>query len=93
MKFLVAPQSMRAVVAVVLAPYCRRMGKQIALSDLFTTSTDARTKEEDIAASSFSKKTLCLFCQLPQLTGGGVITQRGSFLSLLTLLCISQGLT
>ena len=35
MKFPVAPQSMRAVVAMVLAPYCSRMGNWIARSDLF----------------------------------------------------------
>ena len=69
MKFPVAPQSTRVVVATVLAPYCRQMGKWIALLDLFATSTDTRTKEEDVATSSFSKKTLHLFRQLPQLAG------------------------
>ena len=91
MKFLVAPQSTRVVVATVLAPYCRQMGKWIALSDLFATSTDTRTKEEDVATSSFSKKTLHLFRQLPQLAEGDIITQWGSFLSLPILLHISQG--
>ena len=52
MKFPVAPQSMRAVVATVLAPYCSRMGNCIAHSAWFATSTEAMTEEEDVVATS-----------------------------------------
>ena len=52
MKFPVAPQSTRVVVATVLAPYCSRMGNQIAHSDLFATSTEAMTEEEDVVTAS-----------------------------------------
>ena len=41
MKFLVAPQSIRAVVMMVLILYCRQMGNQIARSDWLATSTEA----------------------------------------------------
>ena len=43
MKFPVAPQSIRAVVATVLVLYCTRMGNQIARSDWLATSTEAMT--------------------------------------------------
>ena len=43
MKFLVAPQSIRAVVTTVLVLYCRQMGNRIAHSDWLATSTEAMT--------------------------------------------------
>ena len=52
MKFPVALQSTRAVVAMVLTPYCSQMGNQIAHSDLFATSTEVMTEEEDIVTTS-----------------------------------------
>ena len=69
------------------------MGNRIACSDLFATSTEAMTEEEDIVTTFCSKKTLCLFCQHPQLIGGVIITQQISFLFPLILLCIFQDLT
>ena len=93
MKFLVALQSTRAVVTTVLMPYCRWMGKRIALLDLLATSTDTITKEEDIVMASCSKKTLHPFHWLLWLTEGGTITQRISFLFLPILLCISPSPT
>ena len=64
MKFPVAPQSTRAVAAMVLDLYCRQMGNQIACLDLSATSTDMMTEEEgDVAAPSCSKKTLLPFCR------------------------------
>ena len=85
MKLLVAPQLMRAVVTTVLAPYFKRMGNWIARSDWFATNTDASVMEEDVAATSFSKKMLCLFRWLQWLIGEGIATQRISFPSLLIL--------
>ena len=93
MKFPVAPQSMRAMVATVLTPYCSRMGNQIAHSDLFATSTEAMTEEEDVVATPCSKKTLRLFCWLPQQVGEVVTTCRVSSLFPPILSHISQGLT
>ena len=52
MKFPVAPQSMRAVVAMVLTPYCSRMGNCIAHSAWFATSTEVMTEEADVVATS-----------------------------------------
>ena len=52
MKFPVALQSTRAVVAMVLTPYCSQMGNRIAHSDLFATSTEVMTEEEDIVTTS-----------------------------------------
>ena len=92
MKFPVAPQSTRVVVTMVLAPYRKRMGKWIALSDWFATSTDAIIEEEDIVATLCSKKTLHLFHRLWLLIGEVVITHWVSFLFLLTLLHISPDL-
>ena len=43
MKFPVAPQSIKVVVATVLILYCRRMGNQIARSDWLATSTEVMT--------------------------------------------------
>ena len=43
MRFPVAPQSIRVVVAMVLILYCRRMGNRIAHSDWLATSTEAMT--------------------------------------------------
>ena len=56
-------------------------------------STEAMTKEGDVEMTSCSKNTLCLFCRLLQLFGEVIATQQISFLSLLTLLHISQGPT
>ena len=64
MNFPVAPQSTRAVAAMVLDLYCRQMGNRIACSDLFATSTEVMTEEEgDVAAPSYSKKMLLPFHQ------------------------------
>ena len=52
MKFPVALQSTRAVVTTVLFLYCSQMGNQIARLDLFATSTEAMTEEEDIVTTS-----------------------------------------
>ena len=89
-KFLVVPQSMRAVVTTVLVLYFRRIGKQMAHSSLLATSTEAMTKGEDVAATPCFKKMLCLSHQLPWLAVKGETTQWISFLSPLTLLRISQ---
>ena len=45
MKFLVAPQSMRAVVVMVLALYCNRIGNRNARSDLLATITEVISRE------------------------------------------------
>ena len=92
-KFLVAPQSMRVVVATVLAPYFRQIGNRIAQSDWFATSTEAMTKEGDITVPSCSKKTLLLSHQLLQQVGEVGVTHQVSFLSLPILSHIFLSLT
>ena len=92
MNFPVAPQSTRAVVTMVLAPYFRRIGNQIAHLDWFATSTEASVKEGDVAATSCSKKMLRLFHRLPQLVVKGVVTHRVSSLFLPALSHISPSL-
>ena len=89
-KFPVAPQSMRVVVVMVLALYCSLMGNCKARSDLLAIITEAMSREEeDVTTSSCFKKTAPRFrWRLPRF-GGGVITQRVSFLSLPSLLHIS----
>ena len=93
MKFPIAPQSTRAVVAMVLSPYCSQMGNQVACSDLFATSTEVMTEEEDVVTASWSNKTLRLFHRLLWQVGEVVTTHQISFPFLPTLLCISQDLT
>ena len=88
MKFPVSPQSMRTVVAMVLALYCSQMGNWIAHSDLFATSTEVMTEEEDVVTTSCSKKMLRLSRQLLQQAGEVVTTHRASFLFLPILLHI-----
>ena len=57
-KFLVALQSMRAVVVTVLPLYRSLMGNRKARSDLLATITEAMSREEeDVTASSCFKKT------------------------------------
>ena len=64
MKFPVAPQSMRAVVVMVLALYHSLMGNRKARSDLLATITEAMSREEeDITTSSWFKKTAPRFCR------------------------------
>ena len=61
-KFLVAPQSMRAVVVMVLAWYRNLIGNCKALSDLLATITEAISREEeDVTMSSCFKKTVPRF--------------------------------
>ena len=63
-KFLVAPQSMRAVVVTVLALYRSLMGNRRAHSDLLATITEAISREEeDVTASSCFKKTAPRLCR------------------------------
>ena len=58
MKFLVAPQSMRAVVVMVLALYHSLIENRKACSDLLATITEAISREEeDVTTSSCFKKT------------------------------------
>ena len=89
MKFPVAPQSTRAVVATVLTPYCSRIGNLIARLDLFATSTEVITEEEDIVTTSCAKKTFCLFHWLLQQVGEVTTTHWVSSLFPLILLNIS----
>ena len=57
-KFPVAPQSMRAVVVMVLALYRNLIGNHKACSDLLATITEAMSREEeDVTTSSCFKKT------------------------------------
>ena len=92
-KFPVAPQSMRAVVVTVLALYCSLMGNRRAHSDLLATITEAISREEeDVTASSCFKKTALRLRRRLSRLSRGVITQRVSFLSLLSLLHISSSL-
>ena len=92
-KFLVAPQSMRAVVVMVLALYHSLMGNRKARSDLLATITEAMSREEeDVTTSSCSKKTAPRFCRHLPRFANGVITQRVSFLSPPSLLHISLSL-
>ena len=57
-KFLVAPQSMRAVVVMVLALYHNLIGNRKAHLDLLATISEAILREEeDVTTSSCSKKT------------------------------------
>ena len=92
-KFLVAPQSMRVVVVMVLALYCSLMGNRKARSDLLATITETMSREEeDVTTSSCFKKTAPWFHRhLPQFVRG-IITQRVSFLSLPSLSHISLSL-
>ena len=88
-KFLVAPQSMRAVVVTVLALYCSLMGNHKAHSDLLATITEAMSREEeDITPSSCFKKTAPRFRRHLPRFARGVITQWVSFPSLPSLLHI-----
>ena len=92
-KFLVAPQSMRAVVVTVLALYRSLMGNRKAHSDLLATITEAMSREEeDVTMSSCFKKTAPQFRQHLPRFARGVITQRVSFPSLPSLLHISLSL-
>ena len=64
MKFLVAPQSMRAVVVMVLALYHNLTGNRKARLDLLATITEAISREEeDVTTSSCFKKTALQFHQ------------------------------
>ena len=92
-KFLVAPQSMRAVVVTVLALYHSLIGNRKAHSDFWATITEAMSREEeDITTSSCFKKTVPrLRRHLPQ-SARGVTTQRVSSLSPLSLSHISLSL-
>ena len=92
-KFLVAPQSMRAVVVTVLALYRSLMGNHKAHSDLFATITEAILREEeDVTTSSCFKKTAPQSHQHLSQFARGVITQQVSFLSLPSLSHISLSL-
>ena len=92
-KFPVAPQSMRAVVVTVLALYRSLMGNRKARSDLLATITEAMSREEeDVTTSSCFKKTAPRFRRHLLQFSRGVITQRVSFLSPLSLLHISSSL-
>ena len=63
-KFLVALQSMRAVVVIVLALYRSLMGNHKARLDLSATITEAMSREEeDVTTSSCFKKTAPRFCR------------------------------
>ena len=75
-KFLVAPQSMRAVVVTVLALYRSLIGNRKAHLDLLATITEAVSREEeDVTSSSCVKKTAPWFrWYLPQ-SVRGVTTQ------------------
>ena len=92
-KFLVAPQSMRAVVVMVLALYRSLMGNRKARSDLLATITEAMSREEeDVTTSSCFKKTAPRFRRHLLQFARGVITQRVSFLSPPSLSHISLSL-
>ena len=92
-KFPVAPQSMRAVVVMVLALYHSLIGNRSARSDLLATITEAILREEeDVTASSCFKKTAPRFRRHLLQFARGVITQWVSFLSLPSLLHISLSL-
>ena len=81
MKFPVAPQSMRAVVVMVLTLYHNRMGNHKACSDLLAMITEAMSRgEEDVTVSSHSKKTVPWFHQHLPRSARGVTTQQVSFL-------------
>ena len=73
-KFPVAPQSMRAVVVMVLALYRNLIGNHRAHSDLLATITEAMSREEeDVTTSSCFKKTVPRFHRhLLQSARGGV---------------------
>ena len=92
-KFPVAPQSMRAVVVMVLALYRNLIGNCKAHSDLLATITEAISREEeDVMMSSCFKKTAPRFRRhLPQ-SARGITTQWVSFLSLPGLSHISLSL-
>ena len=60
MKFPVAPESMRAVVLMVLLFPCSEMGKLIVLLLGDATSTQLSKREEDIEATSLFKNPLLL---------------------------------
>ena len=93
MKFPVAPQSMRAVVVMVLALYHSLMGNRRARSDLLATITEAMLREEeDITTSSCFKMTTLRFRRHLLRFARGVITQRVSFLSPPSLSHISSSL-
>ena len=93
MKFPVPPQSMRAVVVMVLALYRNLIGNHKARLDLLATITEAILREEeDITMSSCFKKTAPWFrwCLLQSV--GGVTTQQVFFLSPPSLSHISLSL-
>ena len=52
MKFLVAPQSMRAVVSTICVPVASLMGRQMVRSFGKATNTWDKSWEEDIEATS-----------------------------------------
>ena len=92
-KFPVAPQSMRVVVVTVLALYHSLMGNRKAHSDLLATITEAMLREEeDVTTSSCFKKTAPRLRQHLLRFARGIITQRVSSLSLLSLSHISLSL-
>ena len=92
-KFPVAPQSMRAVVVMVLALYHSQMGNRKARSDLLATITEAMLREEeDVTTPSCFKKTAPQFHRHLPRFARGVITQRVSFPSLPSLSHISLSL-
>ena len=91
--FPVAPQSMRAVVVMVLALYRSLMGNRKARSDLLATITEAMSREEeDVTTSSCFKKTAPRFRRHLLRFARDVVTQQVSFLSLLSLSHISLSL-
>ena len=80
-KFLVALQSMRAVVVTVLALYHSLIGNRKAHSDLSATITEAMSREEeDVTTSSCLKKTAPWSHRHLLRFVRGVITQRVSSL-------------
>ena len=92
-KFPVAPQSMRAVVVMVLALYRSLIGNHNARSDLSATITEAISREEeDVTTSSCFKKTVLRFHRHLSQSARGTATQQVSFLSLPSLLHISLSL-
>ena len=81
-KFPVAPQSMRAVVVMVLALYRNLIGNRKAHSDLLATITEAMSREEeDVTTSSCFKKTAPWFRRHLLRSARGAITQQIFFLS------------
>ena len=60
MKFLVAPQSMRAVVLTICVPVASLMGRQIVCSFGKATNTWDKSWEEDVEVTSWIKNPYCL---------------------------------